>query len=309
MVATKLTVSQFLSLVELRTKLVSVGTFTVGTLYAVHRTGEFSPLVAAIMFLAVFFVDMATTAFNNFFDFQGGTDVHDYNVEQNKVLLHQGVAPGWALVIALGLSLLAGLLGLWLAVLRGFWLIPVGGACMLVGYFYTGGPRPISTTPVGELFAGGFLGLVLFLLSAAVQTEPGSHLFSWWLLVAALPNFLTIAAILAVNNNCDREGDELAERRTLAVLFGTRFTAGLTYAIVALAHAALFLMAAFGALPTVSALFTLASVAFAVRHFIAMQRRGYHFQTKGPDMIAILKVYGVQTAAYAAGLIIGLAGA
>lgn len=306
MVATRLTVSQFLSLVELRTKLVSVGTFTVGTLYAVYRTGEFSILVAGIMFAAVFFVDMATTAFNNFFDFQGGTDVRDYNVEQNKVLVHQGVAPGWALVIALGLFLLAGVLGLWLAALRGLWLVPVGGMCMLVGYFYTGGPRPISTTPIGELVAGGFLGLVLFLLSAAVQTQPGSQLFSWWLLVAALPSFLTIAAILAVNNSCDRAGDEAAERRTLAVVLGEHVTARLTYAMVALAHIILFLMAGFGALPNLGAVFVALSLAFAIRHFIAMHRRGYHFRSKGPNMIAILKVYVVQTAAYAAGLAFGL---
>jgi 1,4-dihydroxy-2-naphthoate octaprenyltransferase len=198
--------------------------------------------------------------------------------------------------------LLAGVLGLWLAALRGFWLIPVGGACMLVGYFYTGGPRPISTTPVGELF----LGLVLFLLSAAVQTQPGSHLFSWWLLVAALPNFLTIAAILAVNNSCDREGDEAADRRTLAVVLGEHFTAWLTYAMVALAHVALFVMAGFGAFPNLGAVFVAVSLAFAARHFIAMHRRGYHFRTKGPNMIAILKVYVAQTAAYAAGLGFGL---
>lgn len=303
MVSTRLTLSQFLSIVELRTKLISLGTFAAGTLYAVAATGVFSPRLTLLMFLAVLLVDMGTTAFNNFFDFLRGTDVTDFNVEENKVLVHQRVAPGWALVVALGCFLLAGGLGIWIAVLRGWWIVPVGAFSMLVGYFYTGGPRPLSTTPVGELFAGGFLGMVLFLLSAAVQTPPGANLLSPRVLLAGLPQFLTVAAILAVNNSCDRQGDAEAGRRTFAVLFGTAAGEALIYLSVAGAQIALALLIVFGPLPSLAWAFVGLSTLYAAWSLGRMRRRGYHFRSKGPNMIAILKLYGVQTGMYLAGLL------
>ncbi|MFW5785633.1 MAG: prenyltransferase [bacterium] len=306
MVSTRLTVAQFLSIVELRTKIISVATFVAGTLYAVLQTDVFSPWVTLLMFLAVLFVDMATTAFNNFFDYLRGTDVADYNVEENKVLLHQGVAPGWALVIALICYILAAVLGVAIAYLRGWWIIPVGAVCMLVGYFYTGGPRPIATTPFGELFAGGFLGMVLFLLSAAVQTPPGSDLLTAWVVVGGLPPFFTIAAILAVNNSCDREGDGAAGRRTFAVLVGERVSRVYVYLLAALAHVALVVLVIFDKLPVPAAVPIVLSAVFAAVQFRKMDRRGYTFETKGPNMVAILKVYLVQSAMYVASLVSGL---
>lgn len=254
------------------------------------------------MFLAVLLVDMGTTAFNNFFDFLRGTDVTDFNVEENKVLVHQRVAPGWALVVALSCFLLAAGLGIWIALLRGWWIIPVGALSMLVGYLYTGGPRPLSTTPVGELFAGGFLGMVLFLLSAAVQTAPGESLLDWRVFLGGLPQFLTVAAILAVNNTCDREGDAEAGRRTFAVLFGTAAGEACIYLAIAGAHLALALLIVFGPLPSPAWAVVGLSSLYALIALIRMHRRGYSFRTKGPNMIGILKLYGAQTGLYLVGL-------
>ena len=41
-------------------------------------------------------------------------------------------------------------------------------------------------------------------------------------MIAALPSFFWIAAILAVNNTCDIEGDRLAGRKTWSVITGQR---------------------------------------------------------------------------------------
>jgi len=66
--------------------------------------------------------------------------------------------------------MIAGILGLILGYLTSFYLVLIGSFCMGVGFIYTGGPYPISRTPLGELFAGGFLGTVLFLISFYVQS-------------------------------------------------------------------------------------------------------------------------------------------
>lgn len=279
-----------------------MATFVVGTLYAVTQAEVFSPLVTLLMAAAVLLVDMGTTAFNNFFDFFRGTDRTEFNVEENKVLVHQRVAPGWALLVALGCFLLAMPLGIAIAYLRGWWIIPVGAASMLVGYFYTGGPRPISTTPFGDLFAGGFLGMLLFVLSAAVQTAPGTAALSWWVFVGGAPPFFTVASILTVNNSCDREGDLEAGRRTAAVMLGTRWSARLVYLQGLLAHAAIFALIAAGRLPLIAAGFALLSLLFAAWTYRAMHRRGFSFATKGANMVAVLRVFAVEMGMYAAGL-------
>ncbi len=136
----------FADIVELRTKAVSVTSFSLGTLAAVHAGAHFSWPVAALTLVAVLCVDMGTTAFNSFFDFERRVDDARFNRERDKVLVHRGVAPGWALVAGLALYALAVPLGLALALLRGVGVLAVGAAGMWVGFFYNGGSRPSLTT-------------------------------------------------------------------------------------------------------------------------------------------------------------------
>ena len=139
-------------------------------------------------------------------------------MRKNKVIIHEGADPGHAFFTAAVLFALAVIMGLILAVWRGWMLIPAGALSMLIGFLYTGGPKPISTTPFGEIAAGGFLGSVLFILVCYVQTG----FFSLSFIIASLPVFFTIAQILTVNNTCDLKGDEEAGRRTLSILIGIK---------------------------------------------------------------------------------------
>ena len=297
-----MTLTDFYRIVEIRTKIISVSAFLIGTLFAAHHAGRFSPLLALLMLAATLSVDMGTTGFNSYFDFRSGVDNARYNRERDKVLVHRGIGPNLALLISLGLFGVAVLLGLLLGYLVGWEIILVGAACMAVGFFYNGGPYPLSRTPLGELFAGGFLGLVLVVLSYYVQTQS----LDAAALLAGLPSMLLVASILTVNNTCDLQGDRAAGRRTLSIVLGRRGGERVIYALGAAAYTLALLLPGLGLLPPATLAPLAAAALLTAAEYRRMHRRGYSHQTKGASMGGISKVFVLYTAAMLVSLLIGL---
>jgi 1,4-dihydroxy-2-naphthoate octaprenyltransferase len=282
----------FVDIVELRTKAVSVTSFGLGTLTAVHAGARFSWPLAALTLAAVLCVDMGTTAFNSYFDWERRVDDARFNREHDKVIIHGNVAPGWAIVAGLALYALATPIGLAIAALRGVGVLAVGAAGMAVGFFYNGGARPISHSPFGELASGGCLGGALFLLCYYLQARRLAP--DAWL--ASVPLFLLVGSILTVNNTCDVEGDRAAGRRTLSILLGPRAAEALVYALGSLAYLAAGAWVARGGLPPWAAVPLAAAFAWTLAAYRGMHRRGFSHATKGPLMGAVLRVleaYGV----------------
>lgn len=249
----------FFAVVELRTKVVSLSSFCLALLAAAADGRRLAPIRAFLMGAAALAVDMGTTAFNSYFDWYRGTDDARFNREDDKVLVHDGVAPAFALLSAAALFAVAAVLGVVLAAFEGIWIVPVGALCLAAGFLYSGGPRPISSTPIGEPVAGGLLGSALLIIAYYASSLPaldpaaaavaaglapspsavagafgsgpaGAVPAALWL---ALPQGLAVAAILAANNACDVEGDRAAGRRTLAVLLGRRLAPVPLYLYVA----------------------------------------------------------------------------
>jgi 1,4-dihydroxy-2-naphthoate octaprenyltransferase len=303
-----MTLRQFGHIVELRTKTVSLSTFSFALLYSIWRSGAPAMPDTALCFLAVLLVDMGTTAFNSYFDYLHGVDESRRNREKDKVLVHEGVEPGQALFVALGCFAAAGILGIVLAFLSGFWIILAGGASLAVAFLYSGGPRPISSTPFGELFAGGFLGTILFVIVAGVSS--GGALPAGQAALASLPGAALIASILTVNNLCDQVGDRAAGRRTMPLVLGARLAEGLLYAAGWVAFGLPALYAWFGIYPSWSALGAGIAAFPALAEYRRMAFRGYRHDTKGPAMGSIMKILliwgGGQAAGLAAGLLTGL---
>lgn len=296
------TFSNFFSVVEIRTKLVSVSTLILATLYVTWR-GQFpDPIPFALMWGATLAVDMGTTAFNNYFDFMRGTDRHRDVSEKDKVLVTAGVSPGFALASAFWCFFSAIVLGFIIAFSGNLWVIPAGALCMTLGFLYTGGPYPISRTPFGELFAGGCLGFALFSIACGVWSVP----FDLSVAFAALPSTLWIASILTVNNTCDIIGDRAAGRKTFSILVGAKGgeIAAVTLAETGLASA--MIAGFFGDLPRF-VLYTIAAASIPIHmKFMSMHRTGYSHATKGVHMQNILSLFLLFTLALAVGFILDL---
>jgi len=288
----------FLRIVEIRTKVVSVSSFLIGTTYAAAGGYGLSWPLAVLMLAAVILVDMGTTGFNSYYDYIHGVDTPASNLDGDKVLLRGEVRPRVALAVSAGCFLLAAALGLLIARQVGGWIIGVGALGMAVGYLYSGGPCPLSRSPIGELLAGGFLGGLLVTLSFMVQS--GSLTAGG--LAVGLPSTAMIASILTVNNTCDLEGDRRGGRRTLSILIGTRRSEWVIYSLGALAYLLAFALVVTGVLPWLASLPLALAAALSVAEYRRMHRRGFSHLTKGPSMASISKVFLGFTAAMAIGL-------
>jgi 1,4-dihydroxy-2-naphthoate octaprenyltransferase len=297
-------VHDFLQIVDIRTKIVSLSSLAIGTAYAVYLTHSFSPGLFVAMLLATLFVDMGTTGFNSYYDFVHGVDTVDTDVEKSKALVQRGIDPTAALRISWLLFGLAGVVGLALGALVDWRLVLAGGACMIVALLYSGGPVPIARLPVGEIFAGGLLGLLLIVIAAFVQARSVDPRVVW----LGLPSSTLIATILSVNNLCDVEGDARAGRRTLAIMLG-RARAERMIHLQAVATLLLAVaLVPLGVLPA-SALLPIAVAArIGWRAFIAMHRRGYSHATKAASMGSISVVFVVYTLAVLSGIGLGAIG-
>jgi 1,4-dihydroxy-2-naphthoate octaprenyltransferase len=278
---------QFFRVVEIRTKIISMGTFLTAALYTYQQSGLWSWTNFTLMATAVLAVDMGTTGFNSYFDYRNGTDQRETNFEGDKVLVHENGAPTQALFISLALFGLASLLGLILAWRTSLWLLVPGVISFLIGFAYTGGPYPISRTPLGELFAGGFLGTVLFLLTYFVLTKS----ITWNALLASLPIMVVIGMILSVNNSCDLVSDTIAQRRTLSILLGPQAAPFLLTAELLLAYLLLLLFSLLGTYPRPLLYLAPISALFSGYTLLKMIKRGFSLHTKGLSMQAVSQIY------------------
>lgn len=169
----------------------------------------------------------------------------------------------------------AAVVGLVLAIATSWWLLVVGGASILAGWFYTGGPKPYGYIGLGEIFVFTFFGLVATVGTTFVTLErvPWE---SWGLGCAA--GFLA-CALLVTNNLRDIPGDSLVGKRTLAVRLGDRRTRSLFTAFVVLS----FVSIVIAAMGRPGALVGLLGLPLARRPIVAVRRGAV-----GRDLIAVL---------------------
>lgn len=289
----------FLDLVEIRTKVVSVSTLLLATLFA-RSNGHSIP--AGLLFLlaaASLLLDMGTTAANSLMDYLRGVDRVGVNRERDKVLVLGGMDPTDALIVIVILFFLTTLLGLILAVLTSLRLIPMGIACVMIGIAYSVGPLPLSSTPVGELFAGGTLGSGLFLITCIVLTgDLGSDA-----LLASLPSTLFIASILTANNTCDIEGDRAAGRRTLSIIIGRRAGSILVYLLGTGALVLAVVLAWIEVLPSPVGYASAGAAPVLFVIYFSIERTGFSHETKSRIMGRVSLGFILFTAAIATGLL------
>ncbi|WP_039044540.1 1,4-dihydroxy-2-naphthoate polyprenyltransferase [Sporosarcina sp. ZBG7A] len=177
--------------------------------------GQLDYLLFAAMLLASVFIQMATNMFNEYYDFKRGLDTED-SVGIGGTIVRNKVNPKTILNLALLLYGVSILLGVYICMQSSWWIAVVGLISMAIGYFYTGGPYPIAYTPLGELFSGVVMGMLLVLIAFYIQTGTVSERA----VLLSIPSVLLVAAIMMANNIRDLEGDKIGGRKTLAILFG-----------------------------------------------------------------------------------------
>ncbi|NMD72121.1 1,4-dihydroxy-2-naphthoate polyprenyltransferase [Bacillus sp. DNRA2] len=187
-----------------------------GTALAMPHTDIHIGLFVA-MLLACLLIQAATNMFNEYYDFKRGLDTAE-SVGIGGAIVREGIEAKTVLYIALALYGISLLLGVYICAGTSWWLALIGSVSMLMGYLYTGGPLPIAYTPLGELFAGFFMGCLIVLISYFIQTGNVSETA----ILVSIPITILVGAILMANNIRDLDGDKEFGRKTLAILLGRK---------------------------------------------------------------------------------------
>ena len=174
---------------------------------------------------------------------------------------------------AFGVAAVAGLV---LAAATSWWLLVVGAASILAGWFYTGGSNPYGYLGLGEVFVFVFFGLVATAGTTFVVVE--SLPARAWLL-GCVAGCLA-CALLVVNNLRDIPTDTVAGKRTLAVRLGDAATRWLYVALLAGAFVLVVVVALTGRMGALAGLVAVPLAVVPARRVLA--------GAAGRDLIAVL---------------------
>ena len=268
---------------------------TVGICFALYAEQAFRPILAIIMVLCAVLIQIATNLFNEYYDFKNGLDTKD-TVGIGGAIVREGISPKAVLGAAFGLYAISGVLGLILAANTSWWLLFVGGICLVIGYCYTGGPYPISRSPFGEVFAGTLMGTGYCMIAYYIQT---GHVTLYSFAISVPLNIL-VALLLTANSLRDRVPDAENGRRTLAIILGHDNTLLFMTFWFTFAYVWLFVLLTYGhsiliLLPLLSAPFAINCInAFRSKHQTPRKMmRGMIFCSKTNKYFGILYIAAI----------------
>lgn len=174
----------------------------------------------------------------------------------------------------------AAVAGLVLAAVTSWWLLAVGLAAILAGWFYTGGPKPYGYLGLGEVFVFVFFGLVATAGTTFVVAEQITAV-SW---LAGCAAGCLACALLVINNLRDIPTDREAGKKTMAVRLGDARTRTFYTLLLVLAGLLLVAIAVAGRPGALAGLVGLVAAVPAIRAV----RGG----AKGRDLIPVLGATG-----------------
>jgi 1,4-dihydroxy-2-naphthoate octaprenyltransferase len=259
--------------------------------------------VAAATVLSALAIQVSVNFANDCFDAEAGIDT-EKRLGPTRAVQAGLVSPATmkrAFVLALGAAVLFGLPLVWRG---GLPILAVGLVSMVCAWAYAGGPRPLASLGLGDLFVFVFFGVVP--VAGTVWLQRG--VLDFTALLASLPVALLAVAILVVNNLRDIPTDEAAGKRTLAVRLGDSATRR-QYALCVTAAmlAPLALVPVLGPSPLL-ALVAVPAALRAVAH--VRERRGAELNASLAETARLQLLHGLLLAAgiLAASALPGLAG-
>lgn len=186
----------------------------VGSVLA-YADAAFSWLPAAAALMVALTLQVGVNLANDYFDYIKGVDTEKrlgpVRVTQSGLLSPRQVKTGMTVFLALST-----IPGIYLLTTGGWPVIFVGTAALISALAYSGGPFPLASNGLGDVFVFLFFGLVAVCGTYFVQAGRVSPT------AVALATIvgLLITAILVVNNLRDIDTDRAAGKRTLAVMIG-----------------------------------------------------------------------------------------
>ena len=216
----------------------------VGTGLAVHA-GKFAALPALAAFVGAALIQIGTNFANDYYDAVKGVDTDEREgftrVTQSGLIPPKEVKRAMYATFALAI-----LVGTYLVWVGGLPILVIGLASVISGVAYAGGPFPLGSHGLGDLFVFVFFGVVAVMgtfyvqaasLVAGVPTGIPAGTVTLAAFAASLPVAAISTNILVVNNVRDLETDREAGKKSLAVIVGYRASRVEYVGMLALAYA------------------------------------------------------------------------
>jgi len=186
--------------------------------------GHFDPYLLTVILIGLIMANAGTNLANDYFDYAQGKGSDAINKKRtpfsggSPTLAEGIIEPGKILHAALLCLGIAAIIGIYLTLISGWFvlsLVLIGG---FIGYFYTAPPFRLGYRGLGELFTGIALGPLIvvgtyYVLTGSIAIEP---------LIASLPMGVLVSTILYINEFPDYEADKATGKMHLIVRLGRK---------------------------------------------------------------------------------------
>ena len=208
--------------------------------------GSFSWFLYLLTLVGIIFMHAAANLFNDYYDVLSGVDTLEVSTAQYRPhpLVEGTLKPGEVLIEAICLFLLAAIIGIFLAVTRGWTILIIGMAGAFAGLFYTAPPFRYKYRGLGEVSTFLMWGPLMVEGAYFVQRQTLSVDALW----VSLPFGVLVALVLLANNIRDAADDEKREIKTLPIIAGRQRGIWIYVMLVVFAYVSVVLMAFTGPL-------------------------------------------------------------
>ena len=213
-------IQEIIPLTRPRTLVAALGPTILGAAFSYYAFGAAQGTGLAIfhtilIFLAVVTAQIVANLWNEYKDFKSGLDAGQ-KVGNAGSITRGAITPELIVTMIKVLMVVPIIIGLYLSATVTWYYIPAGFLCILISFLYSGGPKPISRTPFGEISSGIAMGFAIVLITGYAWTRD----LSLALLIPAIPSTLLVGSIMLTNNIRDIRNDESHGRRTLPIVLG-----------------------------------------------------------------------------------------
>ena len=163
---------------------------------------------------------------NDAYDYLKGADTK-LRKGPKRMVQNGLLAPQAVLNMMYFLFIISVIIGYFLAEIGGWPIVIIGLSSIIFAIAYTGGPYPLGYNGFGDITVFIFFGIIA--TSGTVYLQLISYNIKVYdfiveiLIASCAVGFLNVA-ILVVNNLRDIDSDKLANKKTLAVTFGSKFS-------------------------------------------------------------------------------------
>lgn len=295
-----MSIKSFLKLVEIQTKVASLIPFLLGSFYALYRFNIFNLKNFLLMLISLLCIDMTTTAINNYQDFKKANKKSGFGFESHNAIVKYKLRESTVIAAIIVLLITAVIFGILLFLNTNFIVLILGAISFGIGIIYSFGPVPISRTPLGEAFSGGFMGVLIPFIAVYIHVyDQGlvnmdlvggmlninvNILEVLYIALISMPAAAGIANIMLANNICDIEDDIENNRYTLPIYIGKRNALMVFKVLYYIGYAALVILLLFNVVPLITAL-TIITFVIVNKHINLFYKK----QTKKDTFVLAVK--------------------